>query len=334
MKKKKDTLLYYLLLIITIIAFIFLLRIIKAYDIICYIIDLILPILFGFVFAWLLTPIYNKLNKKINPKISILIIVLAFIFVYSLIGYFAIPVLIKKLNSLLKILEIYILKLKKLKFLKVDDSLLTMKPKDLLDSCGGLLSIIINVVLIHVFGIYILYNYEHIKKLARKNLVKKQRYKLLKLIQKISFNMRLYIKGVALDTLILFIITFITFTILKLKYAILLSGFISLMNIIPFVGPYIGGIPAVLVALGKSKKLAAFIVAFLFVSQEIESDIINPIIMSQCVKINPLLIVISVTIIGKVFGIFGMIFAVPILILFKIIYEYYLESKIPNNSST
>lgn len=331
MKKKRDKLLYYLLLIITIIAFVFLLRLIKVYDIICYFLNLVLPILLGFIFAWILVPIYNKLNTKLNHKISILIIVLFFILVYSLVGYFAVPILFKKLNSLVKILEVYLLKLKNLKILKIDENLFSMKPRDLIDSCGGLISIIINVVLIHVFGLYILYNYDLIKKYIKKKLLLKNKTQLIEFIKKLSFNMRLYIKGLCLDTLVLFIITYITFSILRLKYALLLAMFIAITNIIPFVGPYIGGIPAVLIALGKSKKLAIIIVAFLFISQEIESDIINPIIMSKCVKVNPLLVVIVVTLAGKTFGIMGMIFAVPLIIFVKLLIEFMKESKQVHN---
>lgn len=333
MKKKRDKLLYYLLLIITIIAFVFLLRLIKVYDIICYILNLVLPILLGFIFAWILVPICNKLNAKLNHKISILIIVLFFILVYSLVGYFAVPILFKKLNSLVKILEVYLLKLKNLKILKIDENLFSMKPRDLIDSCGGLISIIINVVLIHVFGLYILYNYDLIKKYIKKKLLLKNKTQLIEFIKKLSFNMRLYIKGLCLDTLVLFIITYITFSILRLKYALLLAMFIAITNIIPFVGPYIGGIPAVLIALGKSKKLAIIIVAFLFISQEIESDIINPIIMSKCVKVNPLLVVIVVTLAGKTFGIMGMIFAVPLIIFVKLLIEFMKESKQVHNIS-
>ncbi len=327
MKKKRDTLLYYLLLIITLIAAIFLLRLIKIYAIFCYILDLILPVLLGFVFAWLLLPLYRWLNKKINPKISILIIVVLFISVYVTIGYLVVPIFLRKFTSLFNILKDYLVKFKNVSFLKFDEKMLMVKPKDFIASCGGIISIVINVVLIHIFGIYILYNYDNISKYMKNKIIKCEKTKILNFIDNLSINMRLYIKGVVIDTAILFIITFIVFSILNLRYSLLLSLFISITNIIPFVGPYIGGIPAVLIALNKSKKLAAFIVIFLFLSQEIESDVINPMVMSKCIRINPLLIVISVTLAGKVLGIIGMIFAVPILILVKLFYDTILQNK-------
>ena len=327
MKKKRDTLLYYLLLIITLIAAIFLLRLIKIYAIFCYILDLILPVLLGFVFAWLLLPLYRWLNKKINPKISILIIVVLFISVYVTIGYLVVPIFLRKFTSLFNILKDYLVKFKNVSFLKFDEKMLMVKPKDFIASCGGIISIVINVVLIHIFGIYILYNYDNISKYMKNKIIKCEKTKILNFIDNLSINMRLYIKGVVIDTAILFIITFIVFSILNLRYSLLLSLFISITNIIPFVGPYIGGIPAVLIALNKSKKLAAFIIIFLFLSQEIESDVINPMVMSKCIRINPLLIVISVTLAGKVLGIIGMIFAVPILILVKLFYDTILQNK-------
>lgn len=321
MRRKKEKLLYYFFFIITIIALIILLKIIKIFDIFCYIFDIISPIALGYVFSWLLLPIYKKVNTRLNKKLSLLIIIFLITVTYSLIGYLVIPLIFKSLPNLLNILKKYILKLKTLSFLKIDESLFMMKPKDFIDSCGGVISIVINTVLIHIFGIYFLYNYEIISMYVKERIPTKYKQNILDFINKLSFNMRLYIKGLVIDTAILFFITFITFSIIRLKYALLLSIFIAITNVIPFIGPYIGGIPSVLIALNKSKKHAIFLVAFLFISQEVESDIINPMIMSKCVKINPLLIVITVTIAGKIFGIIGMIFAIPIVIFIKLLAE-------------
>ena len=321
MKRKKEKLFYYLLLIITLIALLLLLKLIKAFDVICYIVNILSPIAFGYVFAWLLLPLYKKINSKSKPKIAILIVTLAIIIVYSLIGYLVIPFILNKLPSFISFLKDNLIKINRIPFLKIDESFFTMKPQDFINSCGGVISIIVNIVLIHIFGIYILYNYNSISVFAKTIIPTKYKQNTLSFVNKQSFNMRLYIKGLLIDAFILFIMTFIAFSLLRLRYAILLSIFIAITNVIPFIGPYIGGIPAVLIALNKSKKLAIFVIAFLFISQEIESDIINPMIMSKCIKINPLLIVISVTIMGKVFGITGMIFAIPVVIFIKLIIE-------------
>lgn len=330
MKRKKDTILYYLFLIITIIAFIFLLRLIKIYDTFCYILNLVLPIILGFAFAWAIKPLYSLLNKKINKKLSLILIILSIVTIYFLIGYFVVPFIFKRLTSLLNILKRYTTRLDEIPFLKLDKSMFKIKPGDIVNSCGGILSIIVNIILVHIFGIYFLYNYEEIKVFIKKLLPNKYKQDITIFTNKLSINMRGYLKAVLLDSLALFIITFITFNIIKLKYALLLSIFISITNIIPFVGPYIGGAPAVLVALSSSTNLAIFIVAFLFISQEIESDIINPLIMSKCVKINPLIIVISVTLAGKILGIVGMILAVPLIIFTKLLLEFIKDAKTKN----
>ena len=322
MKRKKDTILYYFFLIITIIAFIILLRLIKLYDICCYIINLTLPIGLGFIFAWIVKPLYDFLNKRVCNKISLIIIILSIAAFYFLIGYFVLPFILKSASSIIKILKEYLTKLDTIPFLKLDKNMFKVKPADIINSCGGIISIVINILLTHIFGIYILYSYDEIKNFVKAKIPNKYKISVNEFSKKLSVNMRQYLKAILLDSLALFIITFITFSIIKLKYAFILSIFISLTNIIPFIGPYIGGVPAVLIALSSSTKLAIFIIIFLFISQEIESDIINPLIMSKCVRINPLLIVISVTIAGKILGVLGMIFAVPLIIVIKLLLEF------------
>ena len=184
---------------------------------------------------------------------------------------------------------------------------------------------IFNLFFSHIFGIYILYHYDLIKALTKKQLPKKYKNIFLNFSKELSKNMRLFVKGTLIDTLLLFLLSFILFLIFGFKYSIILSLFISLTNIIPFIGPYIGGIPAVLLGLSISAKKGIIAFIIVLVCQLVESNIINPIIMSKVTKINPIIIVIAITFIGKFLGLLGMIFAVPILIFIKILYSYIIK---------
>lgn len=89
----------------------------------------------------------------------------------------------------------------------------------------------------------------------------------------ITSNLRVFVKGTLLDTVILFIMSLITFSITGMPYALLFAIFASITNVIPFIGPYIGGVPAVLVSLSVSMKLGIVVLIEVIILQFIESSL-------------------------------------------------------------
>lgn len=319
--------LYYLSYVVLAILIIFFFRLVKIYDIFCIFLSIILPVLFGYIFAWILFPIYEKLNKKIDKRLSILIFISCFILLYALIIWKLIPIFISNGKNLIDILSSYIDKFSEISFLSNLKSYTNFDLDVIIESCSNLVSAALMFCLIHIFGFYLLYSYESVNSFLRSIIPKKYKRITLEYIRKLSFNMRFFIKGTLLDTFILFVISSILYALIGLKYPIMLAFFSAITNIIPFIGPYIGGIPAVMVGLGTSMKLGIITTIVIIFAQTIESNIINPMIMSKCISVNPILIIISLTIMGKFFGLFGMIFAVPTIIILKLSYEFYQKYK-------
>lgn len=325
-KKLSDNLYYLSFILIAILGIVFL-RLVKIYDIFCTIFGIIFPILFGYIFAWLLYPLSKRLNKKVDRRVSIVLIVLAFLLFYVLIIWKLIPIFLDNIGNLFDIFNVYQDKLAGYPFLEGIKNLKSLDIDVILDSCGNIISWLIEFVLVHIFGFYILYDYESINAFLRSMVPIKYKRIVLEYVRKMSLNMRIYIKGTLLDTAILFIISSFLYLVIGLEYPILLAGFSAITNIIPFVGPYIGGIPAVLVGLSKSIKLGLVTLGCIIFAQTVESNIINPMIMSKCIKVNPILIIISLSIMGKFFGLLGMLFAVPVIIIFKLTYEFVKKYK-------
>lgn len=327
MEKRLFNALFYLTLLAIIILSFYLFHLIKLYNIICLLFELILPVFFGYALAWLLHPLYKKMSKKLNKNFSFILILISLALIYLGIILLIVPIFIQEAGHLLDLIKDYLPKIKSIPFLKINTSNLEIKPEMILDKCGGLISIIVNFLFTHIFGFYILYNYTNINNAIKKNIPIKYKDKILKFLRKLSINMYEYIKGTLIDTAILFIISLILFTAFKFKYSILIAFIISITNIIPFIGPYIGGIPAILIGLSINLKRGVIALCIVIFCQTVESNIINPIIMSRCIKINPILIIIAITIMGKFFGIIGMAFAIPILIFIKILLEFIQKYK-------
>ncbi len=141
----------------------------------------------------------------------------------------------------------------------------------------------------------------------------------------IFFN---FISGQLIDAILVGVMTAIAMSILKVKYAVLLGFLIGLFNLIPFFGAIIAVGIAIFITIctgGLSK--AIWLAIIVIILQQLDANIINPKIMSDKLKISPILVILSVTIAGKYFGILGMFLAVPIVAIIKLFINDYIDYK-------
>lgn len=123
------------------------------------------------------------------------------------------------------------------------------------------------------------------------------------------------------------IMCLILFLILDVKFAFLLAIINGIFNVIPYFGAFFGGIPAVIIALIYSPIKALWTIIGIVVIQQIEGNILAPKITADSTNMHPLAIIIILLIGEKVGGMAGMILAVPIGVIIKVIYDdlnYYL----------
>ena len=120
-------------------------------------------------------------------------------------------------------------------------------------------------------------------------------------------------QGVVFDMVISGTLLYIGLTIIGLDFAILFAVLTALLVVVPYFGAIIGAIPPVLFAFTDSpgKALAVLIVYVLV--QQIESNLIIPLVMSRTTRLHPALIAIGVVVVGNLFGIVGLFVAVPII---------------------
>ena len=111
------------------------------------------------------------------------------------------------------------------------------------------------------------------------------------------------------------------FWIFDLKYPLLLGLIIAATNVIPYFGPIIGAVPAVIIAATTSGKLVFITLAIVFGLQFIEGNILSPYIVGKSLHMHPLMIMAALTGGGEIGGIIGMILAVPVLAILKWYYS-------------
>ncbi|WP_055667966.1 AI-2E family transporter [Desnuesiella massiliensis] len=152
-----------------------------------------------------------------------------------------------------------------------------------------------------------------------------------KIIKKVGKNidkiLGRYILSQFILCLLIGVLTFVILSIFKVNFPFLLSLVNAVFNIIPYFGPLFGAIPSIFLALTQSYEKAIWVTLFLYLIQQIEGDIISPKIIGDSISMHPLIIILLLILGGKIGGFIGMVLAVPVGVVIKVIYEdinYYL----------
>ncbi|HUY78978.1 MAG TPA: AI-2E family transporter [Ktedonobacterales bacterium] len=155
------------------------------------------------------------------------------------------------------------------------------------------------------------------------------------LLAELSANIGGYTRGVVVNMLVIATLTSIALTILGVPYALLLGIIAGLFEVLPFIGPWISGAVAALVALatGGPLKVVEVIIAFEII-QVVEGNTLVPIVMSRAAKLNPLVVIVAVVIGGSVLGIGGAALAVPLAVVVQLLILRLLAPLARNASGT
>lgn len=131
-----------------------------------------------------------------------------------------------------------------------------------------------------------------------------------------------FIGGKIIDSLIIGVLCFFGLRILDMPYTMLISIIVGVTNIIPFFGPYLGAIPSALLLLVIDPMECLYFVIFIIVLQQLDGNIIGPAILGDATGLDSIWVVVSLLVFGNLFGILGMVIAVP---LFAVIYKIVSE---------
>lgn len=130
-----------------------------------------------------------------------------------------------------------------------------------------------------------------------------------------------WVRGQIVLMLFIFLMGLIGYTVMGLRFALALAVFAGIAELVPLVGPYIGGAPAILIALMQSPTLAIVVAVYIVVIQLIEGNILVPRIMEKAVGVSPLTVIVGILIGSTLYGILGALLAVPIAAAIQVIFN-------------
>lgn len=322
------------LLLTSIILTVIIVKYLKIVGFFLSLLKILAPVFIGFIYAWLFNPLITKLGEKYKRNIVSVILFLLIIFILGLFLYYLIPTIYKEVDEVAELmpdfLEMISMKLHKYgmgdSIYNALDMLAKNAPIYILNIVKYLFKYVGVIGIGLILGLYMSIDYGSIIAFLYSLIPKKYKCVFINLSMKVSSEVRKCVNGTLFVAFMVFVGDFLAFSLIGLDAPLLVAMLCGITDLIPYVGPYIGGAVAVLVGFTESRLLGIFTLIVCVIVQAIENYILQPMVMSKSIKISPVLIIVGLLVFGNLFGIVGMVLATPIVAFLKVVCIYIKET--------
>ena len=302
-----------------------------------YLSRVLLPFFIGIFIAYLLDPCVDWLeNKNINRGLATIFVLLIFFLIFSFITFLILPILFSQIVSFInefpniiyelenRVRNIYELLREKIIFLPVSDflnkiipSLSHLAPKflnSLVSSSLALINIIGLLFITPIVAWYLLKDWDKILKASLSFLSNEYKTLFLGYSHSIKLILDSYLRGQAIVSLSLCIYYFLLFYFLDLNYSLFVGVFAGFFSFIPLIGIIFSFlITSILAYLQFVDFIYVIYILLIFIGgQLLESNLLTPKLIGDKLGLHPLAIILAIFIFGALFGVFGIIFSIPI----------------------
>ena len=192
-----------------------------------------------------------------------------------------------------------------------------------LSNVVGVISKVVMIIgLVPILLFYMLKDGKNILPFLKKTILKRDKLNIASLLDDMNKTISKYISGASIDCLFIFVTVFISYLIIGIPYAFLFAVFAAITNLIPYLGPYIGLTPVVL-SVGFAHPVQALIaIVVVLVLQQLDGNIIYPRVVGSAVEVHPVTIMVLMLVAGSLYGLVGMLIAVPFYSLVKEVVKF------------
>jgi predicted PurR-regulated permease PerM len=314
-----------------------------------FIFKIILPFLLGFSLAFILMPYVRFFQRRgLSHRLSVIVVLAITISFFVFLFVFTIPLifnqidkLIDNLPNIVTSLEDFLVKIsEKLTFLPEEyiptpahiEAFVSDNLNHILEfgvsSLRAVFSYFSVILLTPVLTIYFLFDFEEIERYMRRYVNTNHYTTLRTFLVEMKHTMEAYFRGVFLVVLVISVACWMMFSAIGLDYSILMALIIGLTDVIPYIGPYLGGALAATYAFSISTNKAISVIIIVAIVQLVESNFLTPFIQSHRVKTHPILVVLSLTFFGATLGFFGLLIAVPVLAIVQTTIKFLLKKRV------
>jgi len=312
-------------------------------------VQILLPLFIGLFIAWLLAPFISYLEKKgLNRVLGIILVYVLIIVGIYLLLMFIFPLLLQQINELLLTLPLFLdgatnlankilINFDEIKIIDIDviktdiltylnqfiTTLATRIPEVIASLVKRLISTLGLFAISLVLSFYLLFDFKIIKQKILNIWPSAIKKDVQEVFRAINTSLFAYLRGTVYASFLVFVFSVIALSLIGLKPAFLLALIVGITDLIPYIGPYIGAIPVVIIGFTVSVPVGVLTIIALFIIQVLENNLIQPLIMSKTMNLHPVSVIIGVLIFGYFFGLLGMILATPLVAIIKIITTFF-----------
>lgn len=350
LSKKILRLVYVVLIIVLVAGGIYICREMNIFNIFFSFLDILLPLFAGFIIAWLFSPLVEKLKQKgVSRLLGSLIVYAGLLIIFGIFVWLFIPVMYNQItefvaylpsvvNSVMDFVNDFLdnlgssgMDIESIRvsisesLTGVSSDLASSLPQNVVGIASSFFSGAISVVFSLILGLYILIDFDRIKTNMFKVIPEKNRMEYTKLLADIGTEARKTVNGIMLIASMVFVCDTVGFAIIGLEASLLIGLFCGITDLIPYIGPYIGGGVAVIVGFSQGPIIGIGVLIIVLLVQAIENYVLQPVVMSKATNIHPIIIMVSLLVFGYFFGIVGMIISTPLLSISKVIYNHFFN---------
>lgn len=317
------------------------------------IIDMIYTVIISIVLAYLINPIVDYLERyKMKRGIAVLFIYAITLGIILILSFIIIPKTGREIKRLFKLLPGYFHSISKtidnfyIKYYESMDNMppifqgldeiiitnierlensISVKISNFIEGIIFTFSKVISLILIPILTYYFIKDKDYFKEKAYFMFPQSYRQEIKGLIMEIDKVLGEFIRGRLLLALYVGIATTILLLLFRIDFALIIGIITGIADIIPYLGPLIGFLPAVFFAFLYHPMKALWVGLFFLGIQWIENNVLAPKIIGESMGIHPITVLLALVLGGGIFGLFGMILSIPFVATIKILYNYYKE---------
>ncbi|WP_409250946.1 AI-2E family transporter [Bacillus sp. SCS-153A] len=304
------------------------------------------PIILGGILYYLFRPLVNILAKKMPRAVAILLLYLTVIGLIAGVIFYAGPILQRQINSLIdntpQLIDQFretLLNLQQNDWVSrfqsgdrfsLEDT--TNRLTDYLNEAASTLgsnlmniistitNIVVLIILIPFVLYYMLKDGDKLPSKILKLVPKKHEKEGKKVLSDMDDALSSYIQGQVIVSVCVGVLVYIGYLIIGLDYSLVIAILTMLTNVIPFIGPLISSVPAIIVGFLQEPIMALWVIVVILIVQQIEGNLISPQVMGRKLDIHPLTIILLLVAAGKFAGFLGLLLAVPTYAILKVIF--------------
>jgi len=311
-----------------------------VYEFVAILKEIMVPFIVGLLIAYLLHPIVASLEKRKVPRLVAVLLIYAIFILVVVIGLInAIPVFTSQFaelaDDLPRLTEWYKTWMSEWEYHKyfLPDSIqlgvdrvivqsqerISVGIAQLVNQAKSMIGKLIAFAVVPFIAFYLLKDMKDVHTACVAVIPHKYRKNTLIILREANDSLGKYIHGQMVVALLVGAFTYLGYWLIGMPYPFILAALICVTNVIPYIGPLIGAIPSVVIALTISTKMLLFVLIVNLVIQMVEGNILSPNIVGRSLHLHPLSIIFALLAGEAIAGIIGMIIAIPALAVFKVV---------------